>query len=51
MLLSAIEQLRNENESFREMIAVIFDVYPHGEHKQQYFDIAASLRLSNISWE
>ncbi|USG61464.1 antibiotic biosynthesis monooxygenase [Sneathiella marina] len=26
------------------MIAVIFEVYPHPEHKQQYLDIAASLR-------
>ena len=26
------------------MIAVIFEVYPHAEHKQQYLDIAASLR-------
>ncbi|MCC3306021.1 antibiotic biosynthesis monooxygenase family protein [Sneathiella sp. HT1-7] len=26
------------------MIAVIFEVYPHKEHKQQYLDIAASLR-------
>ena len=26
------------------MIAVIFEVQPHGEHKQQYLDIAASLR-------
>ena len=26
------------------MIAVIFEVEPHAEHKQQYLDIAASLR-------
>jgi heme-degrading monooxygenase HmoA len=26
------------------MIAVIFEVEPHPEHKQQYLDIAASLR-------
>ena len=26
------------------MIAVIFEVYPHPDHKQQYLDIAASLR-------
>ena len=26
------------------MIAVIFEVCPHPEHKQQYLDIAASLR-------
>ena len=26
------------------MIAVIFEVYPHAEHKQQYLDNAASLR-------
>lgn len=26
------------------MIAVIFEVYPHTKHKQQYLDIAASLR-------
>ncbi len=26
------------------MIAVIFEVHPHAEHKQQYLDIAASLR-------
>lgn len=26
------------------MIAVIFEVYPHEKHKQQYLDIAASLR-------
>ena len=26
------------------MIAVIFEVYPHEEHKQQYLNIAASLR-------
>lgn len=26
------------------MNAVIFEVYPHSEHKQQYLDIAASLR-------
>lgn len=26
------------------MIAVIFEVYPHEKHKQQYLDIAANLR-------
>ena len=26
------------------MIAVIFEVYPHPEHKQEYLNIAASLR-------
>ena len=26
------------------MIAVIFEVWPHAEHRQDYFDIAASLR-------
>ena len=26
------------------MIAIIFEVYPHEEHKQQYLDVAASLR-------
>lgn len=26
------------------MIAVIFEVTPHGEHKQKYLDIAASLK-------
>jgi heme-degrading monooxygenase HmoA len=26
------------------MIAVIFEVWPHSEHKQQYLDIAARLR-------
>ena len=26
------------------MIAVIFEVYPHPEHRQQYLDLAASLR-------
>lgn len=27
------------------MIAVIFEVLPHAEHKQAYFDIAADLKL------
>ena len=26
------------------MIAIIFEVWPHAEHKQEYFDIAGDLR-------